>query len=156
MYINEKRKTFDMSETEYESAMTHGTDAYYALREMRNDYPTFRPFVVKTKKPRVGTITKSMIESYVKANGTPEQKKQYLLYTSPYDDKGNYIGVTSFLELKKWFLAEFPSFTSSRKDRDEQIREINKEIEKKISDARDAEAKKRYKEYKDFADEFAA
>lgn len=150
MFINEEKKTIEMSVSEYKEAMTYGTEAYRALREIRADHPSFKPVEVKPKRSKNDSVkpTKKQIEAYLKENGSPEQKQTYLLLTSPYDDKGNYCGAQPFFKVCDWFLAEFPAFTKAREDRDAQIREINEAVEKKIAEAKESQKKTRIEEYK--------
>lgn len=138
MFINETKKAIEMSAAEYKAAMTYGTEEYKALREIRNDYPGFKPVEVKVKKGKTALDTLDMkaIKAYVKANGSSEQKADFLRISTPHiTDEGVYIAAESFFEIKKWFLAQFPEYKAALEDHEAEILRIFDAVDAKIAAA---------------------
>ncbi len=138
MFVNEGRKVIEMSEKEYKNAMTYGTEEYRALRELRNDYPLFRPFVVKTKKVKntLNRVTMKFIREYVKTKGSKEQKEAFLtISTTHVNENGLLITAQPFCDIKKWFFAEFPEVKKTCDDHDAEIKKIYDAVDEKIAEA---------------------
>ena len=160
MFINETQKAIEMSAVEYKAAMTYGTEEYKALREIRNDYPGFKPVEVKVKKTKTALDKLDMraIKAYVKANGSHEQKAEFLCISTPHiTDEGAYIAAESFFEIKKWFLAQFPEYKAALENHEAEILRIFDAVDAKIAEAQAKAAKqKREKAETEAADFLAA
>lgn len=127
-----------MSAVEYKAAMTYGTEEYKALREIRNDFPGFKPVEVKVKKVKTALDKLDMraIKAYVKANGSSEQKAEFLRISTPHiTDEGVYIAAESFFEVKKWFLAQFPEYKAALENHEAEILRIFDAVDAKIAEA---------------------
>ena len=129
-----------MSAVEYKAAMTYGTEEYKALREIRNDFPGFNVEVkgkkTKTAKNALDKLDMRAIKAYVKANGSPEQKAEFLRISTPHiTDEGVYIAAESFFEIKKWFLAQFPEYKAALEDHEAEILRIFDAVDAKIAAA---------------------
>ena len=138
MFINETKKAIEMSAVEYKAAMTYGTEEYKALREIRNDFPGFKPVEVKVKKAKTALDKLDMktVRAYVKANGSSEQKAEFLSISTPHiTDEGAYIAAESFFEIKKWFLAQFPEYKAALENHEAEILRIFDAVDAKIAAA---------------------
>jgi hypothetical protein len=138
MFINEAKKVFEMNAAEYKAAMTYGTEAYKALRELRADYPGFRAVEMKPKKSRspLDKLDMKTVRAYVRAHGSDTQKEEFLnMSTSHYTESGVYIEAKSFFEVKKWFLVEFPKYKEAVDDHEKEMERIFTMIEEKIAEA---------------------
>ena len=127
MKINETKKVIEMGKKEYELAMTYGTEEYKALREIRNDFPGFKPVVVKAKKVKgdFANLDMKTIKTYVEKHGTDDQKKNFALISKrTIDEDGEYCEAQPFFQIKAWFLAEFPEIKQGRKDYREAVQKI--------------------------------
>lgn len=127
MKINETKKVIEMGKKEYDLAMTYGTKEYKALREIRNDFPGFKPIVVKAKKAKsdFANLDMKTIKAYVEKHGNDEQKEHFSFITKrTVDADGEYCEAQSFFQIKAWFLAAFPEIKQSRKDYREKIQSI--------------------------------
>ena len=160
MFINETKKAIEMSAVEYKAAMTYGTEEYKALREIRNDFPGFKPVEVKVKKVKTALDKLDMraIMAYVKANGSHEQKDEFLRISTPHiTDEGVYIAAESFFEIKKWFLAQFPEYKAALENHEAEILRIFDAVDAKIAAAQAKAVKeKRAKAETEAADFLAA
>ena len=159
MYINENKKAIEMSAAEYKAAMTYGTEEYKALREIRNDFPGFKPVEVKVKKTKTALDKLDMraIKAYVKAKGTPEQKAEFLSISTPhFTDEGAYIAAESFFEIKKWFLAQFPEYKAALESHEAEILRIFDAVDAKIAAAQAKATEDARKKAKAEADNFLA
>ena len=160
MFINETKKAIEMSAVEYKAAMTYGTEEYKALREIRNDYPGFKPVEVKVKKVKttLDKLDMRAIKAYVKANGSHEQKAEFLRISTPHiTDEGVYIAAESFFEIKKWFLAQFPEYKAALENHEAEILRIFDAVDAKIAAAQAKAVKeKREKAETEAADFLAA
>ena len=138
MFINEAKKVFEMNAAEYKAAMTYGTEAYKALRELRADYPGFRAVEMKPKKSKspLDKLDMKTVRAYVRAHGSDAQKKEFLdMSTSHYTESGVYIEAKSFFEVKKWFLVEFPEYKEAVDNHEKEMERIFTMIEEKIAEA---------------------
>ncbi len=144
MFINEAKKIIEMSAVEYKKAMTHGTEEYNALREIRADFPGFKAVEMKPKKGKtpLDKLTLKDIKDYVKAHGSETQKQDFLdMSVARYTDEGAYIEAKPFFEIKKWFLAEFPKYKEALDNHEAEMKKIFDAVDKKIAEAKAKAAK---------------
>ena len=151
MKTNLSTKTIVLTKAEMKAATTYGTVEYNMLQVIRRDYPGFEIVeAVKVKKPTKTPLDRlniSTIKAYVKANGSPEQKQEFLtISTATIDEDGIYHAAQRFFDIKKWFLAEFPKYKESVEAHNAEIARIFSAIDDKIAEtarqnAQDAYAK---------------
>ena len=139
MKTNLSAKTIELTKTEMKNAMTYGTKEYDALQAIRRDYPGFEiveAVKVKKSKSDFASLNLATIKAYVKANGSPEQKKELLtISNATITDDSVIIPAQPFPYIKKWFLAEFPQYKAALEAHDAEIVRIFDAVDAKIAEA---------------------
>ena len=135
--------TIILTAAEEASASTFGSAEYRNLQEARRDYPDFKVVTEKKargKKNAFSKINMDFIKRYVEKHGSDEQKGILKKLTSKSVDfeTGEYSEPTSFFEVKKWFLAEFPELKRSVIDHQKQVKDIMDAAEEKAAAAKAA------------------
>ena len=143
MKINFARTTIELDKAEMKEAQKYGSEMYRALMDARHDNPGFRVVEIKAKKVKtpLDRLDMATIRAYVKDHGNPEQKEKFLAISSPHYTEDVYIEAKSFVEIKKWFLAEFPTYKKTLDNHDAEMKEIFKAVNEKIEDAKAKAAK---------------
>lgn len=111
MTINYDLRSLELSATEWNEAMTFGTPTYDNLQTAKRDNPGFQVVKVKAKKSCAdfARLTAKSIKHYVEVNGTAEQVEAYRTLTMRTIDALGFIHEPAkFMEVKSWFLKEFP------------------------------------------------
>lgn len=134
-------KTIELTKTEMKDASKYNSEMYRNLMNARRDNPDYRVVETKTKakktKSPLNNLTLDAIKAYVKANGSPEQKKHFLrISTTTYDENGVLYLAESFFEIKKWFLAEFPQYKAALEAHNTEISRIYDLVDAKIAEAK--------------------
>lgn len=127
MIINEKKMSIELTAAEMKEARKFGTMEYRNLQEARRDYPDFA--VVKKQarsKSDFAGLNLKTIKTYVAKHGDDQQKEKLNFMTKKRVDveSGEYIEPTSFFEIKKWFLNEFPELKKQRAEYRQRVQEI--------------------------------
>ena len=141
MTINYDLRSLELSATEWNEAMTFGTPAYNALQTAKRDNPGFQVVKAKAKKSCAdfAKLTAKSIQRYVEANGTAEQVEAYRTLTMRTIDGLGFIHEPAkFMEVKSWFLKEFPQVKDELVAHREKIQAILDEAEAK-AEKREAE-----------------
>ena len=157
MFIKESINVVEMSKNEYDLAMTPGTKEYYTLREIRNDYEDIKTRIVSDKKAvkSKDKLTLKMVKTYVKKNGTDEQKAEFeKIAFAHFTDDGEYIEAQPFFAIKKWFYAEFPQYNEARDQHLADVEAIFKAVDEKIDAAKEKAAKAKREKLETDAAEF--
>ena len=144
MKINFARTTIELDKAEMKEAQKYGSEMYRSLMDARHDNPGFRVVEIKAKKVKtpLDRLNMATIKAFVKAHGNPEQKEEFLAISTPhYTEDDIYIEAKPFVEIKKWFLAEFPEYKKAIDDRDTEMKKIFKAVNDKIEAAKAKAAK---------------
>ena len=114
MNIMFSSSTIELTKAEMKEAQKYGSEMYKELMNARRDNPGFRVVEIKAKKVKtpLDRLNMATIKAYVKDHGSPEQKEKFLAISSPHYTEDVYIEAKSFVEIKKWFLTEFPTVTA--------------------------------------------
>ena len=144
MKLDFARSVIELTKAEMKEAQNYGSEMYRELMNARRDNPGFRVVEIKAKnvKTPLDKLNMATIKAYVKAHGSPEQKKEFLAISTPHFTEDDvYIEAKPFVEIKKWFLAEFPEYKKAIVDHDTEMQKIFKAIDDKIEDAKAKAAK---------------
>ncbi len=137
MTINFNTKTIELTKNEMNAASNYGSQMYRDLMNARRDNPDFSVTEIKVKakkKTPLSRLTLASIKAYVKAHGSPEQKREFLKISVPtVTDDGIYCPAQSFFDIKKWFLAQFPQYKATVEAYDAEIISIYNAIDAKIA-----------------------
>ena len=156
MNIMFSSSTIELTKAEMKEAQKYGSEMYKELMNARRDNPGFRVVEIKAKKVKtpLDRLNMATIKAYVKDHGSPEQKEKFLAISSPHYTEDVYIEAKSFVEIKKWFLTEFPTYKKTLDDHDAEMKKIFKAIDDKIEDAKAKAARdaceKAHKEAREF------
>ena len=127
MNVNFEKRTIEMTKSEAKAASRVGSEEYKALIEIRRELPGFET-VIKTSSKRTveyrGLTYKYML-NYI--NNCKLENKDVILeefnLLIAIDKKNKVEGsehlqATSYIEVKKWFLATFPEIKSHKEEHD--------------------------------------
>ena len=129
MTANLMKKTIEMSANEAKKAGKIGTDEFKELRTYQEIYPTFTIDIkapAKRKNDYKGLDYKFM-KSYIKDHDDENGTKMTLFLTLIGQDKNGKIEdaeVAGYLDVKDWFLKQFPEIKKSKENRREEIKKI--------------------------------
>jgi len=119
--IDRVNKKLIISKGIAKEASVYGTAEYEALEELQNKYPIYDIQVQESKKRSSGKkdtlrgLTFEYMERFVEKNGTEEQKKELADLRNPVHDDGLTSKKTSYIGIRKWFLATFPQVLDYQK-----------------------------------------
>lgn len=136
MTINPETRTITLTADEWNSAMTYGSNAYNDLQSAKRDNPGFQVVKAKAKKTCAcyAKLTAKSIKDYVDANGTPEQKAKYATLTKRFIDSFGIIHEPAkFMEVKGWFLKEYPQVKDEIVAHRQRVQAILDEAEEKAA-----------------------
>lgn len=138
MNIMFSSSTIELTKAEMKEAQKYGSEMYKELMNASRDNPGFRVVEIKAKKVKtpLDRLNMATIKAYVKAHGIPEQKEEFLAISTPHYTEDVYIEAKSFVEIKKWFLAQFPEYKKAIDDHEKEMQEIFKAVNDKIEDAK--------------------
>lgn len=139
MRIVHVKKVIELTKSEMKTAEVYGSEMYRMLMDARRENPGYEITVAKEKKVKscLPKLDLATIRAYVKAHGTEDQKKVFLrMSTSTYTKDGVYMGPQPFVEIKKWFLIEFPEYTKAVIDHEAEMQEIIAAVNAKIAEAK--------------------
>ena len=160
MKIDFARSVIELTKDEMKKAENFGSPMYNDLMTVRRDNPGFRVVEIKAKKVKtpLDKLNMATIKAYVKAHGSPEQKKEFLAISIPhYTEDDVYIEAKPFVEIKKWFLAEFPKYREAMDNHEAEMKKIFDAVNAKIEAAKAKAAKDACeKAHKEVADYLAA
>lgn len=129
MNANIIKKTIEMSKNEAKKAGKIDTKEFKELRAYQEIYPTFTIDIkapAKRKNEFKG-LTYDYMKSYIKKHDDEDGKKmaQFLSLTGQ-DEHGKIDGieVAGYLDVKDWFLDQFPEIKKSKEARRQQIQDI--------------------------------
>lgn len=128
MKINYNTNTIELTAKEMKAAQTYGSDMYLHLREVRNDFPSFRIVTSKAKSHSTLRITYNQMEKYILDNKNDDKTILNEFYTlRGLDENGTkkaFAETASYGEIKSWFVATFPEFQNLRSGIDEIMNEV--------------------------------
>ena len=127
MIINEKKMSIELTAAEMKKARKFGTNEYRNLQEARRDYPDFAVVKKQTRsKSDFAGLNLKTIKAYVAKHGDDLQKEKLNFMAKKRVDaeSGEYIEPTSFFEIKKWFLNEFPELKMQRTEYRQRVQAI--------------------------------
>ena len=122
-------KTIEMTTNEAKKAGKIGTPEFKELRAYQEVYPTFTIEIkapAKRKNEFKG-LTYDYMKSYIKEHDDGDGKKmeQFLsLIGQDKDGKIEDTEVAGYLDVKDWFLKQFPDIKKSKENRREEIKKI--------------------------------
>lgn len=133
MNANFEKRTIEMTKSEAKAAGKLHSDEWNELREYQNAYPSFEIVIKASAKRTVefrGLNYKYML-NYIK-NCKLENKSEILEEFNELIaiDKKNkvegseHLDASSYMDVKKWFLATFPEIKSHKKAHDKKRAEI--------------------------------
>ena len=113
--IDFQRETIIITKAFAKSAGIYGTDEYKSLKEMKSDFPEFKIEVRTAPKKTSSTnkITLVTMENYIKKHD-PDGKFIAEFKKFKNEESGDNLHKTSFFEIKKWFLEQYPELKSSK------------------------------------------
>ena len=117
MKINYRTSTIELTKAEAKQAEIYGSVMYTALKNARNDFPTF-PVKVKSassKRDNYKGLTRDFMKDYIKSHDDDEQSIMVEFNTlCGLDENGEkkaFAAVASYGELRMWFLDKFPELS---------------------------------------------
>ena len=160
MKIDFACSVIELTKAEMKEAQKYGSEMYKELMNARRDNPGFRVVEIKAKKFKtpLDKLNMATIKAYVKAHGSPDQKNEFLVISTPhYTEDDVYIEAKPFVEIKKWFLAEFPKYREAMDNHEAEMKKIFDAVNAKIEAAKAKAAKDACeKAHKEVADYLAA
>ena len=124
MKLNHLNKTIELTKTENNAASKVGSEAYKALREVRNENPTYTIVVTKrttNRKSNYRGLNYQFMEKYIKAHDEDETiMKEFNTLRGNNDELSELSMSASYVEIKKWFLAKYPAIA----EYDQQVSKI--------------------------------
>lgn len=139
MKVDFARSVIELTKDEMKKAQEFGSTMYSNLMTARRDNLGFRVVEIKAKKVKtpLDKLNMATIKAYVKAHGSPEQKQEFLaISTSHYTEDDVYIEAKPFVEIKKWFLAEFPKYREAMDNHEAEMKKIFDAVNAKIEAAK--------------------
>lgn len=120
--VNAKRNEIVITKSFAKAASKFGTEEYKALREVRNDYPTFKVVERKPSKKfdTMKGLTYDYMEKYIKSHDDEEKNamKKFLDLRAKSDEAEDAMAEAfSYGQIKTWFLAQFPEIRKFHEDR---------------------------------------
>lgn len=118
--INNTNRTIEVSKSFYKKASIFKSEEYDLLKEARADFPNFK-VVVKTagkRKDNFKGLTLDYMKTYIEEH---EEGTEILIHFYRHcgcDENGQEIDFakkSSYGEIKKWFLKQYPIFTEYAK-----------------------------------------
>ena len=129
MNANLMKKVIEMSKSEAKKAGKIGTPEFKELRAYQELYPTYAIEIkapAKRKNEYKG-LTYDYMKSYIKEHDDEDGKKmeQFLsLIGQDKDGKIEDTEVAGYLDVKDWFLKQFPEIKEAKEARREEIKKI--------------------------------
>lgn len=129
MNANLMKKTIEMSKSEAKKAGKIGTPEFKELRAYQELYPTYTVEIkapAKRKNEYKG-LTYDYMKSYIKEHDDGDGKKmeQFLsLIGQDKDGKIEDTEVAGYLDVKDWFLKQFPEIKKAKETRRDEIKKI--------------------------------
>ncbi len=130
MFANLIERKIQMTKAEAKKAGTPGTEEYETLLDLMKNFPTFPIDIAKSvkKAPKI-RLTNDFMKQYIIEKGDEENLKTFYELRG-LDENGKkkaekLVGVASFVEVKVWFLAEYP-----------EVEKFDEKVNKIIEDAR--------------------
>ena len=129
MNANLMKKTIEMSKSEAKKAGKIGTPEFKELRAYQELYPTYT-VEIKAPAKRMNEykgLTYDYMKSYIKEHDDGDGKKmeQFLsLIGQDKDGKIEDTEVAGYLDVKDWFLKQFPEIKKAKETRRDEIKKI--------------------------------
>jgi hypothetical protein len=131
MFANLFERKIQMTKAEAKKAGIPGTEEYETLLDLMKNFPTFPIDIAKSvkKAPKI-RLTNEFMENFIKSKNHVENLKTFYELRG-LDENGKkkaekLVGVASFVEVKVWFLAEYP-----------EVEKYDEKVNKIIKDARE-------------------
>ena len=133
MNANLMNRTIEMTKSEAKAAGKLNSDEWKEFREYQNAYPNFE-IVIKASAKRTGAyrgLDYKYMLNYI--NNCKLENKSDILEKFKFliaSDKKNkvegseYLVASSYMDVKKWFLATFPEIKSHKEEHDKKRAEI--------------------------------
>lgn len=129
--INNRKNTIEITKTFEKEARIFGSEAYKALREARNDNPSFRVVIRKSSsskgKEHYKGLSYKFMEKYIKGHDDENKTimKEYIHYRG-LDDESIELGIPSLgkSEMIEWFFEKFPNVREYHDQRNEYAEEL--------------------------------
>ena len=129
MTANLMKKTIEMSANEAKKAGKIGTDEFKELHTYQEIYPTFTIDIkapAKRKNEHKG-LTYDYMRAYIKKHdGEDGNKMAQFLNLIGQDENGKIedAEAAGYLDVRDWFLKQFPEIEESKQERRKQIKKI--------------------------------
>lgn len=129
MNANLMKKTIEMSKSEAKKAGKIGTPEFKELRAYQELYPTYTIEIkapAKRKNEFKG-LTYDYMKSYIKEHDDEDGEKMKLFLSLIGQDEDGKIEdteVAGYLDVKDWFLKQFPEIKEAKEARREEIKKI--------------------------------
>ncbi len=127
MFANLFERKIQMTKAEAKKAGIPGTEEYETLLDLMKNFPSFPIDITKSvkKAPKI-RLTNDFMKQYIESKGDEKNLKTFYELRG-LDENGKkkaekLVGVASFVEVKVWFLAEYPEVEKF----DENVTEIIK------------------------------
>lgn len=112
MKINYEAHTIELTKAESKAASTFGSNMYKALREAKQDNPSFTVVVSKrTRKGEYKGLDYGYMERYIAAHDDAEETNMNAFNTlrgKGSKDLQGVVETASYGEIREWFLSTYP------------------------------------------------
>ena len=124
--INNKARTIEINKTFAALASRFGTQEYKDLKEVRNDYPSFKVVITakKTARPKFKGLTYEYMEMYIIKHDDADKTimAEYKTLRAQTEEAEEALAVSaSYTEIKNWFFEKYPAVAQFHKTRDQLI-----------------------------------
>ena len=124
--INNKARTIEINKTFAALASRFGTQEYKDLKEVRNDYPSFKVVITakKTARPKFKGLTYEYMEMYITKHDDENKSimGEYKILRAQTEEAEEALAVSaSYTEIKDWFFEKYPAVAQFHKTRDQLI-----------------------------------
>lgn len=144
MFINERKKTIEMSKSEHRAAHTYGTPQYGSLQEIRKAYPGFRVVIKEHKRTdRLKGLDAEYMKKYILSHDADGSILKVFYQLRGLDENGKKVelaAAASFGELRMWFLNQYPEVEDMNATVDNILEKARKERAEKKAKAMEAKA----------------
>lgn len=126
VFVKFDSKTIELTKRFSAAASRFGSDEYMMLQQVRKDYPTFKIAVKATRRKSnqfKGLTYDYMAEYISKKKNSAELMKDFETLTKSCDDASEN-GKASYVEVKKWFLEQFPEIKAQKNARRNEVERI--------------------------------
>lgn len=135
--ISNATRSIELSKKFAAAAAKYGTEEYRMLQEVRRDYPGFKVVEVARKASKNARnaykgLTYEYMETYILSHDDENQTKMtaYLDLRGETEEAEEAMAVSqSYMEIKEWFLVQFPDISKFHESRIQMVENIQKQRE---------------------------